>query len=63
MFDKTVKRGFIEHPDPDHLVALYRGYHDYDTLCEAEQAVRDGEMSELELEALEEGVINRQEIW
>jgi len=62
MLDKTVKRGWIEHPDPDVLVALYVGCHDYGSLREAEQAVRDGEMSELELEALEEGLIERGEL-
>jgi len=62
MLDKTVKRGFYFHPDPDHLVALYHGYHDYASLREAERAVRDGEMSELELEAMEEGLIERGEL-
>ena len=62
MLDKTVKRGWIQHPDPDHLVALYHGYHDYASLREAEQAVREGKMSELELEAMEEGLIDRGEL-
>ena len=62
MLDKTVKRGWIQHPDPDVLVSLYHGYHDYASLREAERAVREGEMSELELEAMEEGLIDRGEL-
>jgi len=62
MLRKTVKRGALQHPDPDVLVALYHGHHDYRSLREAERAVRDGEMSELELEAMEEGLIERGEL-
>jgi len=62
MLDKTVKRGWIQHPDPDVLVALYLGHHEYSSLREAERAVREGEMSELELEAMEEGLIDRGEL-
>lgn len=62
MLQKTVKRGALQHPDPDVLVSLYHGYHDYASLRDAEQAVKDGEMSELELEAMEEGMIERGEL-
>lgn len=62
MLPKTVKRGYYFHPDPDVLVSLYHGYHDYRSLREAENAVERGEMSELELEAMEEGLIERGEL-
>jgi hypothetical protein len=60
MLPPTVEKGYIQHPDPDILVALYRGFHDYDDIGEAEAAVDDGEISELELEAIEEGFIERE---
>jgi hypothetical protein len=62
MLRKTLKRGALYHPDPDRLVALYNGYHGYRSIREAEDAVDAGEMSELELEALEEGMIERGEL-
>ena len=62
MLPKTVKRGAIRHPDPDVLVCYYHGLHDYSSLREAERAVKNGEMSELELEAMEEGMIERGEL-
>lgn len=57
MLDRTVMKGYIEHPDPDVLVALSLGLHEYDTIDEAERAYQDGEISSLELEAVEEGFI------
>lgn len=57
MLNRTVIKGYLGHPDPDYLVALYRGLHDFDSIEDAED-----ELSELELEALEEGMIERGEL-
>lgn len=55
MLDSTVKRGAEMHPDPDVLVSLYHGMHDYGSIEEADEAYWNGEISYLEHAAIEEG--------
>lgn len=52
-------KGFVEHPDPDQLVALKFGYHDYKSYDSLKQAYVDGEINELEFEAIVEGWLER----
>lgn len=59
MLDETVRRGAQMHPDPDALVSLYHGFHDYDTLEEADKAFWEGELTYLEHAAIEEGFMFR----
>lgn len=60
MLQRTAEKGLILHPDPDHLVALSLGYHDYRSLEHAERACDNGEISELELESIEDGLIEKE---
>lgn len=56
--DETAARGFIFHDDPDRLVALSYGFHDYGTIDAAKQAYVEGELSRLEFEAVVDGMLD-----
>jgi len=45
--------------NPDHLVALKFGFHDYKYISDVKEAYVDGEISELEMEAILEGAFER----
>lgn len=53
-----VLEGFLFHPDPDLLVALRYGFHDYDTVEDAKQAYVEGELSHLEFRWVLDGMLD-----
>lgn len=52
MKNGTWVRGYIFHPDPDYLVALSEGCHDYETEDDVKDAFIRDELSVLEMEAV-----------
>lgn len=52
--------GALFHEDPDTLVALRFGYHDYEFIDDVKQAYVEGELGDLEFEAILEGAFERQ---
>ena len=55
--DETAAKGFIFHDDPDNLVAMSLGYHDYDTIEEAKEAYAEGDLNHIEFEAVVDGFL------
>lgn len=55
--DSAIKEGAILHPDPDVLTSYRFGFHPYDSVEGAKQAVSNDELSLVEFEFVLEDLV------
>lgn len=55
--ESAVEEGAVLHPDPDILTGYAHGFHDYDSVEEAKQAVANGELSVVGFEFVLEDLV------
>lgn len=53
----AIKEGALLHPDPDILTGYAHGFHNYDTIEEAQEAVANDELSVVGFEFVLEDLV------